>query len=186
MFFKSDNPERKIIKGCQNRKIWAQKALYDTYAGKMLAICRRYSDNIEDAEDLLQDGFIIVFNKIDQYAFKGNFEGWLRRLFVNHCLQFLRKKIHMYPISNMQIVGSESFEIEDHQKQFQLQDILTAIDQLPNGYKLVFNLYVLDGLNHEQIAQELNISAGTSKSQLARAKRKLRTILEKEAINSIV
>ncbi len=186
--FKSSDIESKIIKGCQNRKIKAQKALYEKYAGKMLAVCRRYTGNIPDAEDLLQEGFIVVFDKIGQYRNEGSFEGWLRRIFVNHSLQFLRKKTHMYSLSNMNLPEDEDslqnrFESE---KGLSLKEILDYIDQLPEGYKLIFNMYVLDGYTHQEIANSLNISIGTSKSQLARAKKKLRILLQNEVQTSIL
>ncbi len=185
--FKSSDKETKIIKGCQNRKIRAQKALYEKYAGKMLAICRRYTGNLPDAEDLLQEGFIVVFDKIPQYRFQGSFEGWLRRIFVNHSLQFLRKKIRMYSLSHLHIVADDDFQENTNKvEDLSLQEILDFIDQLPEGYKLVFNLYVLDGYSHQEVAETLNISVGTSKSQLARAKRKLRLLLQKEVQKSIL
>ncbi len=185
--FKSLDQETKIIKGCQKHKIAAQKALYDQYASKMLAICRRYAGNLPDSEDLLQEGFMLVFEKIDQYRFQGSFEGWLRRLFVNHSLQFLRKKVHMYSLSDLHTVSyddfQEKYETEDS---LSLQEILNYIDQLPEGYKVVFNLYVLDGYTHQEIAESLSISVGTSKSQLARAKMKLRLLLQQEVQKSIL
>ncbi len=185
--FKSVDSEIKIIKGCQNRKIGAQKALYEKYAGKMLAVCRRYTGNLPDAEDLLQEGFIIVFDKIAQYRNEGSFEGWLRRIFVNHSLQFLRKKIHMYSLSNFHIVAEDDFQERFESKEgLSLKEILDYIDQLPEGYKAIFNLYVLDGYTHQEIAELLNISVGTSKSQLARAKKKLRNLLQHEVQTSIL
>ena len=173
--------QQDLIKGCkaQNRK--AQKALYNQYAPILLAICKRYVKQIEDAEDVMLETFYKIFSNIAQYEGKGSFEGWMKRISVNESLMFLRRK-HNFNISlesNHLEISSTDLNVEEAMF---VADIMEVLDTLPTGYRTVFNLYVIDGLKHREIADELGISINTSKSQLIQAKRKLADLLKKNKI----
>lgn len=172
-----------IIKGCVKRDHKYQKLLYSKYASLFYAICLRYLKNSDDAKDALQECFIKIYDKISLYSGEGSFEGWMKRLVVNNCLMILReKKKAIFVDENHLPIEADTNEEEvsydiDKQKLFQL------IQDLPDGYRTVFNLYVIDGFSHKEIAEKMGINEGTSKSQLARAKKILRekiTILQHE------
>ena len=173
--------EQELIKGCKKQERNAQKYLYERYAPVLLGICRRYVKQMEDAEDVLLESFYKILSNIDQYEGKGSFEGWMKRISVNESLMFLRKK-HNFNLSiesnHLEIAG-DSIGIEEMLFE---QDILEVMDTLPTGYRTIFNLYVIDGLKHREIADELGISINTSKSQLIQAKRKLASLLKKNKI----
>ena len=162
--------EAEIIEGCKSSKRELQKALYQRFSGKMFAVCLRYSKNREEAEDILQDGFVKVFGNINQYTGTGSFEGWIRRIMVNTALEALRKKKIDY--SNVEVHEIEdSYEnVHDVMSKMGMNDLLIFIQELPAGYKAVFNLYAIEGYQHKEIAAMLSISEGTSRSQLARAR----------------
>ena len=165
----------KLIEKCKKRDLKAQSEVYHLFAGKLFALCLKYSKNHQDAQDNLQDGFITIFNKIEQYQFKGSFEGWLKRIMINTALQKYREK------SVLNLVTEEipeRIEVEVDDEQVSLDFLLSMIQQLPNQYRLVFNLYVLDGYSHKEIAEMLGISEGTSKSNLSRARMTLKKRLE--------
>jgi RNA polymerase sigma-70 factor (ECF subfamily) len=175
--------EQELIKGCKKQERNAQKYLYARYAPVLLGICRRYVKQQEDAEDVLLESFYKIFSNIDQYEGKGSFEGWMKRISVNESLMFLRKK-HNFNLSienNHLEIAEDSVGIEELLFE---QDILEVMDALPTGYRTIFNLYVIDGLKHREIAEELGISINTSKSQLIQAKRKLASLLKKNKIVS--
>jgi RNA polymerase sigma-70 factor (ECF subfamily) len=162
-----------LIKGCKKQNKDAQEELYRKYSSQLFGICLKYSRNKQEAEDNLQEALITIFNKIEQFKNKGSFEGWMKRITVNTVLQTYRK-IELY-----EIVDEEKIQAPDltaPQETFQLGFLLKTIQNLPDRYRLAFNLYVLDGLTHREIAGILNISEGTSKSNLSRA----RKILQKE------
>lgn len=168
--------EEQLIAACQQQDPLAQRRLYETHAPKMLGVCRRYLSRIEDAEDVLVEGFCKVFQNLDQYTGKGSFEGWVRRIMVNESLMFLRKKHALRNAYEIQ----EHFDLRSDQNivaELAAQDILFLLDQLPTGYRTVFNLYVLEGFKHREIAEELGISINTSKSQLILAKKRLQELL---------
>ncbi len=172
-----------IIKSCQEGKRSAQKALYEIFAPKMFGICLRYAHNREEAEDFLQDGFIRAFQKIGQFKFKGSFEGWLRKLMVNLILESLRKNRHMAELP-LEVPPDNIFEEWDgggSNPEFSLDVLLGVIAQLPEKYRMVFNLYVLEEESHEMIARRLGITEGTSKSNLSRARQWLRHRLNEMA-----
>lgn len=173
--------EQELIRGCKAKDRNIQKKLYEQYAPILLGICRRYVKQLEDAEDVLLESFYKIFSNIDQYEGKGSFEGWMKRISVNESLMFLRRK-HNFNLSienNHLEIAENSVNIED---QLFEQDILDTLDTLPTGYRTIFNLYVIDGLKHREIAKELGISINTSKSQLIQAKRKLASLLKKNKI----
>ena len=170
--------EEEIIAGCKSQNRQAQKFLYEQYAPILFPISRRYVKHREDAEDVLLDAFYKIFSNINQYQGKGSFEGWMKRIVVNESLMFLRKR-HNFNV-NLDVV-THSIHDDDHNIEELLfeQDIVRLIQQLPTGYRTVFNLYVIEGYKHREIAEELDISINTSKSQLIQAKRKLGQMLKK-------
>lgn len=171
--------EQQFISLCKSGDRRAQRLLYDRYAPRLFGLCRRYVRNDADAEEILLDGIYKVLINIEKYEPKGSFEGWMYRITVNECLMFLRKQNGdfarfveidtQYDLSNKQQSDDELHE----------NDILKLLDQLPLGYRTVFNLYVLEGYNHREIADLLNISLNTSKSQLRKARMMLKQWLEK-------
>ena len=158
-----------LIAGCLKNKREAQKGLYDLMSPKVFAICLRYADSYQTAEDLLQEGFIKVYKYIKNYRGDGSFEGWVKRIFVNTAIEHYRKKARMYPIVNLDNVEYE-LKVEQIADTLELQDLQKLIQKLSPGYKTVFNLYVVEGYSHREIGELLSISEGTSKSQLARAR----------------
>jgi RNA polymerase sigma-70 factor (ECF subfamily) len=157
----------KLINRCKRRDIKAQSEVYQLFAGKLFALCLKYSKNYQEAQDNLQDGFITIFNKIEQYKFKGSFEGWLKRIIINTALQKYREKNVLNLISEE---IPEEIEVEIDELDISLDFLLKIIQELPNRYRLVFNMYVLDGYSHKEIAELLEISEGTSKSNLSRGR----------------
>ena len=155
----------------------AQKWLYDRYSPLMFSVCRRYLHSREDAEEALVSGFFKVFSQIETYVGAGSFEGWIRRIMVNESLMALRKTQKLvFPGDEADIPERmDNFSIE---AELSAREILELLDQLPNGYRTVFNLYVLEGYKHHEIADTLGISINTSKSQLILAKEKLRNLLK--------
>lgn len=170
-----------IIKGCQKGERSAQKALYEIFAPKMLGVCLRYSGSREAAEDFLQDGFIRVFEKIGDFRFAGSFEGWMRRIMVNLIIESYRKaKIKTEITDEFPDVESEESSDPSEKTGYSLDELLSVIQKLPEKYRLVFNMYVIDELTHDEIARQLNISPGTSKSNLSRARKWLQQRISEE------
>lgn len=160
-----------LIKQCANNDHKAQKEIYQLFAGKLFSICLKYSKNKQEAQDNFQDGFIVIFDKIGQFNFKGSFEGWLKRVMINTVLLKYRKK-NVLNIVTEDIPDEVIVEVDDDE--ISLDFLLNLINELPDRYRLVFNLYALDGYSHKEISEMLMIAEGTSKSNLARA----RTILK--------
>lgn len=163
---------QELIEKCKQQNAKAQGTLYKRYSGVLFGICLKYSPNRAAAEDNLQDAFITIFSRIEQYQGKGSFEGWIKRITVNTVLQKYRKK-KVYDISNEQQI--EDVDVEVAEEGIPLDFLLKIIQELPDRYRMVFNLYVLDGYSHKEIAEMLGISDGTSKSNLARARMILKT-----------
>ncbi|MCC7521032.1 MAG: sigma-70 family RNA polymerase sigma factor [Flavobacteriaceae bacterium] len=166
----------KLILGCANKEPVAQEQLYRLFAGKMFALCLKYSKNKEEAEDNLQDGFIQIYDKISQFKNKGSFEGWMKRIVINTALQKYRDKNVLNVVYDF--VDEEEVMVEVEEDDISLDYLLKLIQELPNQYRLVFNLYVLDGYSHKEISKELKISEGTSKSNLSRARAILKEKIE--------
>lgn len=166
----------KIINDCQKGDRQAQKTLYELFAPKMFAICLRYNRNRMEAEDLLHEGFIKVFTKIEQFKGTGPIEAWIRRLMVNTILEEFRnkKKLILVEMEDLptNIIDEEDDNID---KTPDLDQIMQLITNLPEKYRMVFNLYVVEGFSHEDIAKEMGISVGTSKSNLSRARQWLKS-----------
>ncbi len=173
-----------IIAGCIEGKRDAQKLLYEKFASRMFSVCLKYSKNRTDAEDFLHDGFIKIFEKIGQFQHKGSFEGWIRRIMVNNILENFRKnsKYHFEEEDKIPaIIDDNNNETEEsHEEQMSYNEILECIDQLPSRYKMVFNLYVIEGFSHEEISKEMGISIGTSKSNLSRARQWLKDYINEK------
>jgi RNA polymerase sigma-70 factor (ECF subfamily) len=160
-----------LINECKKNDRKAQERLYKIYASKLYTVALKYSRNIAEAEDNLQEAFLIIFNKISQFNFKGSFEGWAKRIVMNQCLQQYRG-IRFLDVVHENIAISDEIEIEE--ETISIDFLMKIIRELPDQYRLVFNLYVLDGYSHKEIGKMLHISDGTSKSNLARARMILR------------
>ncbi|SEC48062.1 RNA polymerase sigma-70 factor, ECF subfamily [Tenacibaculum sp. MAR_2009_124] len=165
-----------IIQQCCHQNIKAQAEVYQLYSAKLFALCLKYSKNYEDAQDTLQDSFMVIFKKIKQYDHKGSFEGWMKRVAINTALQKYRQK------SPLQLIKEEAIEeVEDvyyDESEVNVDFLLSCIQELPDRYRLVFNLYVLDKFSHKEISEMLKISEGTSKSNLSRARLSLKQKIE--------
>jgi len=165
-----DNLEE-IIKGCQKGKASAQKALYELYAPKMFGVCLQYCKDHTEAEDCLQEGFIKVFNNIKKFRSEGSFEGWVRRIMVNTTIESFRKKKPVSSLEDVTMVPVEDAEADEDAELIDAEEVYKIIRELPSKYRMVFNLYALEGLSHKEIAEILDISVGTSKSNLSRARK---------------
>lgn len=166
------------LQACMQGDRKEQKAFFERFKGKMFALCLRYANTREDAEDILQEGFVKVFRDLHQYTGVGNLEGWVRKVFVNTALQHLQKQRR-----ELMTVELEGHDIAADTEPFHgdeppAKNMIRILQQLPTGFRTVFNLYVLEGYSHPEIAEILNISVGTSKSQLLRAKAHFRALLE--------
>ena len=157
-----------LIQGCKRKEANAQSELYKRYSGVLFAICLRYSPNRTEAEDNLQDAFITIFNKVEQFKEKGSFEGWIKRVTVNTVLQKYRKQKVFDIKDESQIEDVSEDEVID--EGIPLDFLLKIIQELSDRYRLVFTMYVMDGYSHKEIAEMLGISDGISKSNLARAR----------------
>ena len=155
-----------IIADCKKKCPKAQEQLYHLFSKKLFGVCLKYSSNYADAQDNLQDGFILIFDKIEQFTFKGSFEGWAKKVIINNALQKFRGVRYMEVVN--EAIFEENIEIED--ENISIDYLLQIIQELPDQYRLVFSLYVLDGYSHKEVAQMLQITTGTTKSNLARAR----------------
>jgi RNA polymerase sigma-70 factor (ECF subfamily) len=163
-----------LIKGCEAGDSRAQRVLYERFSGRMLSICMRYMGRRDKAEDIMINAFMKIFDKIGSYKAEGSFEGWMRRVVVNDCLSEIRKERNMYLEVSVEEVSEEpDFDLLDGY--LEAEDLLRMVEELPVGYRTVFNLYAIEGYSHKEIGEQLGISENTSKSQLSRA----RTLLQK-------
>ncbi|HEY8661169.1 MAG TPA: sigma-70 family RNA polymerase sigma factor [Hanamia sp.] len=154
-----------------------QEFLYKKFSPKMYGVCLRYAGNTEDANDILQEGFIKIFNNIGKFRSEGSFEGWIRRIFVNTSIEHFRKKVKLYNVTEVQENTIEDKEL-DALDLLDAKDIISIVNELSPGYKAVFNMHIIEGYSHKEIADILGITEGTSKSQLARAKGVLKKMVE--------
>ncbi|WP_308991874.1 RNA polymerase sigma factor [Mariniflexile litorale] len=164
-----------LIENCKNNDTKAQSELYKLFSSKLFSVCLKYSRNYAEAEDNLQDAFITIFKKINQYKNKGSFEGWLKRVTINTVLQQYRNE-KVFDIINENTVDDVELEVDEDT--LSIDYLLRIIQELPDRYRLVFNLYVLDGYSHKDIAAMLEINIGTSKSNLARARQILKQTIQ--------
>ena len=171
--------EQLLVAGCKKNESWARKKLYELYAPAMLGVCVRYTNDSEKAKDILHEGFIKIFTKVNMYSGDGSFSGWMRRIFVTTALEFLKNdKSWRYVDVVEQEEKIENFE-NSAVDQLSVEEILKCISELPKGYQLVFNLFAIEGYTHAEIAEMLNIKEGTSRSQFAHAKQLLQNKIKK-------
>jgi RNA polymerase sigma factor (sigma-70 family) len=165
-----NTPESDLIAACKKKDATAQKVIYERFYSRMFAVCLRYTGNRETARDIVQDGFVVLFDKVGTYAGLGSFEGWARKIFVNLSLSYLRKKDSLRysePIENTSGKAMTSGLILEN---ISAGDIMRCIEQMPHGFRTIFNMYAIEGYSHNEIAEILNISEGTSRSQYSRAR----------------
>jgi len=174
--------EDDIINGCLNKDRKMQEILYHRFSSKMFTVCLRYCKDTEDAQDLLQDGFVKIFKNLDKYRGEGSFEGWIRRIFVNTSIEHFRRSVKNFPVTEMKEISIEdaSWNALDNLAE---KEIIKMIQELSPGYRQVFNMYVIEGYSHRDISEILGVSEGTSKSQLARAKAILKKMVEEKLEN---
>lgn len=167
---------KKIIKGCLEGDRRDQELLYRRHASKLYAVCLQYSGNDEEARDILQEGFIKIFENLGNYKHEGSFEGWMRRITVNTALEKYRSRHNLYRVDDIDMIPEPDAEPDNEDYSgLDANDLLVIIRELPPKYRVVFNLYALEGYSHKEISKMVNISEGTSKSNLSRA----RTILQR-------
>ena len=168
--------ERELIQLAVENNRQAQQKIYTQFSPKMLSVCRQYIKDMHQAEDVMITAFMKVFTKLNNFEFKGSFEGWIRRIMINECISFIRvdKKLKY---TEDETYFEESFN--NIESQFSIEDIQFLIDSLPDGYKIVFNLYAIEGYKHQEIATMLGITEGTSKSQLSHARKMLQAQINK-------
>ena len=174
--------EKELIRRCRKGDAAAQKHLYDAYGPVLFGVVRRYIKDPHDAEDVFVQAIFKVLTKIDSYRDEGSFEGWMKRIAANEALMHLRKT------KNFNIVREVDHDIQDDQVSIESKlyadELLALLDQLPPGYRTVFNMYVIEGYKHREIAEELGISINTSKSQLILAKKRLRELVKKNKLKA--
>ena len=175
--------ESDLIKGCLEGDRRAQEYLYQRFSPKMYGVCLRYAGKAEDAQDILQDGFVKIFKNLHMYRGEGSFEGWIRRIFVNTAIEHYRRQVNLYPVTENHENLLEAKELSAFDS-LSVKDLMKIIQQLSPGYRTVFNLYVIEGYSHKEIAEMVGISEGTSKSQLARAKAALQNIIKTKRTSS--
>lgn len=168
--------EKELIELAVENNRHAQQKIYSRFAPKMLSVCRQYIKDLHQAEDIMITAFMKVFTSLKNFEHKGSFEGWVRRIMINECISFIRvqKKINF--------IEDESYfeeRFNNIESKFSVDDIQTLIDNLPDGYKMVFNLYAIEGFKHHEIASILGINEGTSKSQLSHARKMLQDQINK-------
>lgn len=175
--------EEQLVKKCLEKDTLAQKQLFEFYSQKMMGVCLRYSKDTEEAQDVLQMGFIKIFEKLEMYNQTGSLEGWIRKIIVNTALDNIRKN---KKLMNNVAIDKVDYQLDNHNETvieaLSAQDLLKVIQNMPIGFKTVFNMFVIEGYSHKEIAEELNITIGTSKSQFSRARAYLQKILIKEEI----
>lgn len=166
----SEDKLQKLIKDCRDGDRKSQKSVYELLAPKMMAVCMRYAGNREQAEDLMQDGFVTLFTKIGDFKNEGSFEGWARRIFVTTCLMYLRKNDVLRVSDDIsearKLTSGEPGQLDD----ISYKELMQLVMELPSGFRTVFNLYVIEGYSHKDIAEELGITEVTSRTQLSRAR----------------
>jgi len=181
--------ETDLIKACKKQNAKAQRTLYDKYAPSMLGLCRRYIKGEMEAEDVMINGFMKVFTKIDLYAGKGSFEGWMKRIMINEALGYIRKNKAMYLEIEIEAADKEP-DYDKISTELEAKDLMKLVNELPSGYRTIFNLFAIEGYSHKEISELLGINENTSKSQLSRARMQLQKkllasekILEQKNIN---
>jgi RNA polymerase sigma-70 factor (ECF subfamily) len=177
-----DEEIERLIERCIKGERNAQSSLYSGLAPKMFTVCLRYSRNREEAEEILQEGFTRVFESLQQFRSEGSFEGWVRKIMVNCALQKYRSRSSLQVIVNIHGLNYEQASDEDISAKLGAKELLKLVQLLPAGYRMVFNLYVFEGMKHREIATLLNISEGTSKSNLSDARTLLRKMVLEQGV----
>jgi len=166
--------EKELLRLCKRKNAKAQKLLYDTYHGSLLGICLRYGKSRAEAEDILQLGMLRIFKNIKSYSGKGSFEGWMKRIIVNVAIDNFRKNNKHYYHHDIDEINGAPYLVTDIPNNLEVQDIIKTIQQLPSGYRVVFNMFAIEGYSHKEISDKLGISENTSKTQLLKARKSLR------------
>ena len=178
MTTKYEDIHRDVIESCKKGDVRAQYQLYSLYSKAMYNICYRMTNRQEEAEDMLQESFTYAFNRLGSFRFESSFGAWLKRIVVNTCINHLKKKRVDLVYTEQQNDPLPDYEKVDYEEiRFKVDSVLKAMEQLPEGYRVVFSLYLLEGYDHKEIAQILGVSESTSKSQFLRAKQKIKEIL---------
>jgi len=170
-----------LIQACINGDRHSQSSLYEQFAPKMFGVCMRYAKNREEAEEIMQEGFVQVFKSLHNFKYAGSFEGWIRRIMVYCAIQHFRAKPKMHSVVDIEYLQAEEICNEDILARLQKKELLKMVQSLPPAYRLVFNLYVFEGMKHREIAEQLGVSEGTSKSNLFDAK----LLLQKAVTSSL-
>ncbi len=167
-----------LVLGCQNGNRQSQELLYKTTSPKMLGICMRYAKDHFEAEDMMQTGYIKVFKKLGDFRGEGSFEGWMRRIMVHTSIEFYRKNLRSLNVVDIDETHDHQASVSFDMSSINIKDLMRLIQNLSNGYRLVFNMYAIEGYSHKEIAEQLGITEGASKSQLSRA----RAILKEQVL----
>lgn len=179
----SENLDAKLVRECLRKKPEAQRALYEQHKVMLFRVCLRYAKDRLEAEDMLQDGFIKIFQDLKQYQGKGALGAWMRKVVVNTALQHLRKNKRLQAEVELDQIADTHHTGEDVFARLGAEALTRLVQQLPDGYRVVFNMYVVEGYAHKEIAEKLGFTTNTSKSQLSKAKATLRKMLEKIMVN---
>ncbi|MBN4051262.1 sigma-70 family RNA polymerase sigma factor [bacterium AH-315-M05] len=171
-----------LVKGCIKGDVLSQKDLYERYSKKMMGVCLRYADNRQEAEDFLQDGFIKIFNSINNFKGTGSLEGWIRKIMVNTALENYRTANPLRLSRDIQDMHLAIEARDEILESMAAKDLLKLIRDLPSGYRIVFNLYAIEGYSHKEIARQLKITESTSKSQYSRARALLKKVVQTEKV----
>jgi RNA polymerase sigma-70 factor (ECF subfamily) len=174
----NESKESLLIAACLRDERWAQKELYESYYSKLLAVCVRYSNNYEDARDILNEGFVKVFRFLDRYKIGTSLDGWMRRIMINTSIDFYRKEMR-HRSDDLETAQYKISEDTDIVSNYAAQEILKVIQLLPPAYRAVFNLYAVEGYSHKEISKELGVTESTSKSQYLRARAYLKDRIHK-------
>jgi len=178
-------PDKKLVELCLKKDSNSLELLYNSYSYKMFGVCLRYAKNRDDAQDLLHDGFIKVYTGLNRYKGEGSLEGWIRRIMVNTAINYYKRKNgHYFMMNDSDEEIFEGYE-EDIIEQISTGELLGYINEMPDGYRMVFNMYVIEGYQHNEISEILGISASTSKTQLMKARRYLMKKVKKEAYENV-
>jgi RNA polymerase sigma-70 factor (ECF subfamily) len=176
-----ERTDKELVEGCLSRDYSCQEAFYRRFAGKMYALCLRYANDSYEAEDMLQEGFIRVFDYLKQFRFEGSLDGWVRRIIVNTAITIYRKNKKIHLQEDLENVQDEAGDFSmDALDKLQTKDLLKLISRLPEGYRMVFNLYAVEGYSHKEIADMMGISESTSKSQFMKSRRHLLKSLQSQ------
>ncbi len=175
------NNETELIQSCIDGDRYSQSQLYELFVPKMFAVCLRYSKNRQEAEEIVQEGFVHVFKSLRSFKHEGSFEGWIRRIMVYCSIKYFRGKTKMHPVVNIEYANVEEVNNEDVISRLGRKELLKMVQALSPAYRMIFNLYVFEGMKHREIAEQLGISEGTSKSNFFDAK----TILQRAVTNSM-